>query len=100
MIALIPHHLPRLIGFNAASRVDAHEFSQQGAYLAGLATAQGVQRSLTKGIGHVSRGMDRLAAQRQQRLTGPASGDGEGDGSMDTTLRAATDTGNTEEEGS
>ena len=49
MIALIPHHLPRLIGFNAASRVDLDDFSQRGTYAPGLIAAQGVQRSLGAG---------------------------------------------------
>ena len=100
MIALIPHHLPRLIGFNAASRVDMDDFSHRGTYAPGLIAAQGVQRSLGAGSDQYAKGMARLSANRQ-RLIGRASGaaDGEAEGSMDTTLRAATDTGNTESEG-
>ena len=99
MIALIPHHLPRLIGFNAASRVDAHDFSQQGAYLAGLGTAQGVQRSLAAGSDQYGKGIARLSANRQRLIgTGSGAAEGEAEDSMDTTLRAMTDTGNTEGE--
>ena len=32
MIALIPHHLPRLIGFSGGGRVDMNEFAQLAAY--------------------------------------------------------------------
>ncbi len=40
MITLIPHHIPRMIGFSSANRVDMDEFAQ-GARLIGT------QKSLT-----------------------------------------------------
>jgi conjugal transfer/type IV secretion protein DotA/TraY len=95
MIALIPHHLPRLIGFNSASRVDMDDFSHRSAYAPGLTAAQGMQRGLIKGSDNYSKGMQRVAASRQRQIGGPSgANEGDTDGSMDTTLRAITDTGN------
>ena len=101
MIALIPHHLPRLIGFNGASRVDMDGFAQQGAYFAGLTAASGIRRGLASGANQFGDVMAQRQNQLQQtlgqRIAGPASG--EGDGSMDTTLRAISDTGGNDDEG-
>ena len=33
MVALLPHHLPRLVGFTAANRVDMEDFSQRAAWV-------------------------------------------------------------------
>jgi conjugal transfer/type IV secretion protein DotA/TraY len=41
MVSLLPHHLPRLIGFTAANRVDMEAFQQQAAWGIGR-TAAGV----------------------------------------------------------
>jgi conjugal transfer/type IV secretion protein DotA/TraY len=35
MVALLPHHLPRLVGFTAANRVDMEDFYQRGAWAPG-----------------------------------------------------------------
>ena len=40
MITLIPHHIPRMIGFSSANRVDMDEFSQGAALI-------GTQKALT-----------------------------------------------------
>ncbi|MEO8715012.1 MAG: DotA/TraY family protein [Acetobacteraceae bacterium] len=95
MIALIPHHLPRLIGFNSASRVDMDDFAHRGAYGPGMIAGQGIQRTLGTGSAQYTAGMGQLLGSRQ-RLIGGAAGvaGGQADSSMDTTLRATTDTGN------
>ena len=98
MIALLPHHLPRLIGFNSASRVDMDDFQQQAAWGPGGQVAQGVKSKMIGGLAgysdSVGKAGKRLAGARQRRLSGPSAGGGAGDGSMDSTLRATTDHGN------
>ncbi len=96
MIALLPHHLPRLIGFNAASRVDTEGFSQQAAWVPGSQVAGGLNRQLTASGGQFSQGARQIgsAAGRQRLLDRPEAGAGE-NGSMDTTLRATTDSDTT-----
>lgn len=91
MIALIPHHLPRLIGFNAASRVDMDAFHQRAAWEPGGQVARGAHRSLVAGSEQFAKSAARLGAE-QRRLAGPVAGEAEG--SMDSTLRATTDSGN------
>jgi hypothetical protein len=100
MISLVPHHVPRLLGFHGAGRVDMDQFSRDAAVVGvggALATIEG---GLKKGVSNASQsaiGNDPVA-----RLSGP-SDDGGGSGAsrrpsgqspqggMDTTLRAATD---------
>ena len=99
MIALVPHHIPRLIGFSAANRVDMDDFAQGAALI-------GTQKALTT----ISSSVDpkRLASgaansgggQSGQKLLGaPAKGNRDasstkdGQTGMDTTLQATTDMG-------
>jgi hypothetical protein len=95
MIALIPHHLPRLIGFSPASRVDMEGFYQQAAWGAGSQIAQGSHRNLVAGGGVFAQGARQITAQGARRkLLANAGGEGgQAQGSMDTTLRATTDSG-------
>jgi conjugal transfer/type IV secretion protein DotA/TraY len=95
MISLIPHHLPRMIGFSSANRVDMDEFSQGAALIGGrkaLTTIEaGVSpKRLVSEIGANER-------QGDQRLIGSNSGGRDGASStrsgMDTTLQATTDMG-------
>ena len=97
MIALIPHHLPRLVGFNSASRVDLENFSQAAAFAVGMETAAGTRRALDGGLGAFKRVQKQRGAAR---LAGKAARDGRGgngSGSMDSTLRAITDFGKNED---
>jgi hypothetical protein len=100
MIALIPHHLPRLIGFSPASRVDMEGFYQQAALGAGSQIAQGSQRQLLGGADSYSRAAERIASNSARRkLLGPGSVEQGGQqGSMDTTLRATTESGNIDQD--
>ena len=100
MIALIPHHLPRLIGFSPASRVDMEGFYQQAAWGSGAQIAQGASRQLVQGatsFGKAAKSIGSASAQRRL-LAQQAAEDGKEQGSMDTTLRATTDTGESGEE--
>ena len=100
MIALIPHHLPRLIGFSPASRVDMEGFYQQAAWGAGAQIAQGTQRQLGAAAASYGKGAKAIAAiASRRRLLGQGGAPpAESEGSMDTTLRATTDTGESGEE--
>ena len=100
MIALIPHHLPRLIGLTAASRVDIDAFRQQAAYGPGLNTASGARQALTTGGRQFA---DSMAGQKrlqtgQRRIGGPTEATTAANRPMDTTLRRTTDTSGASEE--
>ncbi len=106
MISLVPHHLPRLIGFMSGGRVDMEQYSRDAA-LVGIG---GTMREIKKGAYAALPRQQRSAQsieQPQMRVGGPtnhqqSSSDGNnptGHG-MDSTLRAATDnpgTGRSEE---
>jgi hypothetical protein len=94
MIALIPHHLPRLIGFNAASRVDMEAFHHQAAWEPGGQVATGAHRSLVAGYGQFAKSAQNLGSRRQRLIGQAGGGEPESEGSMDSTLRATTDSGN------
>ncbi|GLR66568.1 membrane protein [Acidocella aquatica] len=92
MIALLPHHLPRLLGFTAANRVDIEAFQQQAAWGAGQGLAGGTKQALSAGL----QGVKTAADQKKNLPRGPAgliSGPqgGGGDEGLDSTLRATTD---------
>src|SRR5208283_4834556 len=85
LVALLPHHLPRLVGFTAASRVDTDAFQQQAAMGPGTTMAQGAYKALGRGAGLMNARMKQFRGDGTGAITGP------GDGGMDSTLRATTD---------
>jgi conjugal transfer/type IV secretion protein DotA/TraY len=92
MVALLPHHLPRMIGFTSGNRVDTEAFGQQAAWGPGNAMAIGAQQQLLRGLDgfrdRTEQGQLTNSGNGRQ-LQGP--GGGAGNDSMDTTLRAMTD---------
>jgi hypothetical protein len=103
MIALIPRHLPRLIGFNPASRVDMEGVYQQAAWAPGSQAAISTRATINAGARNLLDQMDKRRGQirggSQRRLTGPGAGDHQqSEGAMDTTLRATTDHGDNDAE--
>jgi hypothetical protein len=97
MVALLPHHLPRLIGFTAANRVDHEAFYQQAGWAAGEVVGRGAQRAITSGARQFQESASQLPGGPAGYISGP-EGNGSGDGGgMDTTLRATTDTGGKDE---
>jgi conjugal transfer/type IV secretion protein DotA/TraY len=100
MVTLLPHHLPRLIGFNSANRVDMDAFQQQAAWQVGEQVAGGAQRAIKAGSGGFAGRMQGLPPGPAGYIAGPPR-DAEGkDGSgMDSTLRATTDTKDQEKGG-
>jgi hypothetical protein len=97
MITLIPHHVPRMIGFSSANRVDMDEFAQ-GAALIGTQKALG---TIADGVGRKK--LPSNAAQNEgqdgQKLLGSDASSGQNGRStntkpgMDTTLQATMDMG-------
>ena len=106
MISLVPHHVPRLLGFHGAGRVDMDQFSRDAAVVG----VGGTLATLDKGLRRAATdaGQGRLSAPTA-RLAGPESASGAagsagqssngapGSG-MDSTLRAVTDIGTPPEE--
>ena len=93
MITLIPHHLPKLIGFTSANRVDMEQFGRDAAM---VGTAKALDR-IGQGFDAASSGSGgqdkKLGYGDQRSLTAPGRGEQPGskaDG-PDSTLRAATD---------
>ena len=97
MITLIPHHVPRLIGFSAANRVDMDEWGQAagiiGTQKALGAIASGVDpKRLTSGSGAGSNegqgGQRMIGSNAKNAYNGNSTGSG-GSG-VDTTVQATT----------
>ncbi|ACB97383.1 DotA/TraY family protein [Beijerinckia indica] len=102
LITLIPHHLPRLVGFTATNRVDMNQFSKEAA----LVGVGGALTTMREGLREGAFGAGE-AVQKQlgytRKLTGPTTSSPEQSSSaskhgMDSTLRAATDTQNSPNE--
>jgi conjugal transfer/type IV secretion protein DotA/TraY len=87
MVSLIPHHLPRLIGFSAGNRVDMNEFAQLAAY-------QGTRDTVER----VGARTSQILSSRQTILPGPSSNTSRPaltapqstTGNLDSTLQAST----------
>jgi hypothetical protein len=99
MITLIPHHIPRMIGFSSANRVDMDEFSRGAALIGANETLSTVRKSL--GPKQITLESGQSGGQGDQRAIGSTSGasnsrsptdDGQSS-RMDTTVQATTDMG-------
>jgi hypothetical protein len=95
MITLIPHHVPRMIGFSSANRVDMDEFAQ-GAALIGTQKALGtISENLNPK--QLTSQSEQSAGQGNQKAiasSGNKSSSSSGSSSgMDTTVQATTDMG-------
>jgi conjugal transfer/type IV secretion protein DotA/TraY len=96
MVALLPHHLPRLIGFTAANRIDMDDFQQRAAWIPGGQVANVGQRALGQATAQFSGSMKELQASQPRAISGPgqtSGGEGEPRAGMDSTLRATTTSG-------
>jgi conjugal transfer/type IV secretion protein DotA/TraY len=99
MISLIPHHVPRLIGFHGANRVDMDQFSRDAA----IVGVGGALATLDNGLrqGSIAASQARIATSSVAQPAGPAASGGQAgnvspsarpaQGGMDSTLRASTD---------
>jgi hypothetical protein len=94
MITLIPHHVPRMIGFSSANRVDMDEFAQ-GAALIGTQKALG-RISETLSPQRLTSESRKLGGQGDQKAIGSSASDrntsqSRSSSGMDTTVQAITD---------
>jgi hypothetical protein len=96
MVTLLPHHLPRLIGFTSANRVDMDAFQQQAAWNVGGQVAGGAQKAIASGSRDFGSAVGQLRSNPTGLISGPRSAsngeEGGGSGGMDSTLRATTQT--------
>jgi len=95
MITLIPHHVPRMIGFSSANRVDMDEFSRGAALIGANETLSTVRKSL--GPKQITSESGKSGGQGDQKAIGSSgnknnSSSGSSSG-MDTTVQATTDMG-------
>jgi conjugal transfer/type IV secretion protein DotA/TraY len=94
-ITLIPHHVPRMIGFSSANRVDMDEFSRGAALIGANETLSTVRKSLgpkqiTSESGNPGGQGDQKAIGSSGNKNNSSSGSSSG---MDTTVQAMTDMG-------
>ena len=99
LISVIPHHLPRLIGFNSANRVDIDEFSRDAALIGVGRTMQTIQAGVQPRPQSGSQPQQSLPNPGTRALPSP-SGRGTTRAAMDSTTRASTDTSTGKSEGS
>jgi hypothetical protein len=94
MISLVPHHVPRLIGFHGAGRVDMDEFSKEAATVGVVGAMRKIDEGLNKGMesvssGQISSGQGRLLAGSSGNRTTQSSD--ERRPGMDSTVQATTE---------
>ena len=94
MVALLPHHLPRLIGFTAPTGSITTPSTTRPAGHRGTATAALAQRTIGRAANQFGQQQRQLRGGPSGYISGPSGGGEAGDeGGMDTTLRATTDQG-------
>jgi hypothetical protein len=95
MITLIPHHVPRMIGFSSANRVDMDEFAQ-GAALIGAQKVLG-RISETVSPKRLTSQSENSGVQGAQKAIGSdvnnSPTNGNSSSGVDTTMQAAMDMG-------
>jgi conjugal transfer/type IV secretion protein DotA/TraY len=94
MVALLPHHLPRLVSFTAANRVEIEDFSQRGGWAPGEAIASYSTKAIKEGATQFGRGPRSLPRDANRYISGSAKASeeaGRNAQSMDSTLRATTE---------
>jgi len=92
MIALLPHHLPRLIGFTSGNRVDMDDFQNRAAWGIGGIVADRTATGIGKAVSGAAEGMKSLPSGPAGYISGPEGAAAAAEGGMDSTLRAASDT--------
>jgi hypothetical protein len=98
MVALLPHHLPRLIGFTSANRVDMDDFQNRAAWGIGGIVANETRKGITAGATSLAKTTESLPRGPAGYISGPEVSSGETGGGMDSTLRAASGTSGEGEE--
>lgn len=101
MISLIPHHVPKMLGFSPANRVDMDEFSKAAAWTGTRGTVETINNyarsqlprsSRQKGGSSVGSSATPAISASQKAITGSGGSSAKG-GNIDSTLSAQTDVG-------
>ena len=95
LVAQLPHHLPRLIGFTGANRTDMDDYQNRAAWAVGGIVANKSNQALQGGATQLSEGLKTLRGRPPGLISGPSKAAGEaaaGAEGMDSTLRASTET--------
>ena len=91
LVALLPHHLPRLIGFSSAGRVDMDDFAQRAAWAPGEQVAGSGARGISSGSRNFGEAVGQLRGGSTKLISGPgAETEGRTGEGMDSTLRATS----------
>ncbi|APT60141.1 hypothetical protein RGI145_22560 (plasmid) [Roseomonas gilardii] len=97
MISLVPHHIPRLIGFLPANRVDMDGFSRDAALVGAAGALRRIEGAATQALGkEPSGGAVTYPSHNSPDQTRLSANPGD---TMDSTLRAATDISPSRREG-
>jgi conjugal transfer/type IV secretion protein DotA/TraY len=106
MISLVPHHVPRLLGFHGAGRIDMDQFSKDAATVGVAGTLAKINKGLTQAS--ITAGQKRVGNDPVRQIAGPneegeaprgsSSSTSRGKAGMDTTLQATTDVSDTSED--
>ncbi|MDJ0390677.1 DotA/TraY family protein [Roseomonas sp. E05] len=104
MISILPHHLPKLIGFGSANRVDMDQYSRDAALVGVGGTLTTLQNGLVDGTaaaraGQIPGPTRALPGPRSTRVARSAGGSAAAGSELDSTVRAASDTTPPREEG-
>jgi conjugal transfer/type IV secretion protein DotA/TraY len=100
MISLVPHHVPKLIGFHGANRVDMDQFSRDAAIVGVGGSLNSIERGLKQGLIQASQPAIGAPLARLPGALDPGgiasgtsaqSSGASRQGGMDSTLRATTD---------
>ena len=100
MISMIPHHVPRLIGFSSANRVDMEQFSRDAALVGVAGSLKTVQNGLRQGMANAAKRPAPVGTSDPPKLAGPVRSLPAPDassrtpsGGMDSTLHSVSEMG-------
>ena len=103
MISLLPQHLPKLIGFGSADRVDMDQYGRDAAVVGVAGTLNAIRHGLVTAASSSEDQQEKLASPGTGRAALPApkgvgSGGQRSAADVDSTVRAASDTSPPREE--
>jgi conjugal transfer/type IV secretion protein DotA/TraY len=94
LITQLPHHIPRILGFSPANRVDAEAFAGEAAYIAARPALGAIGQGLNRALSQTSSKQNQLPSPQKQvghsgnRENSAGSGQNRG---IDNTFQATTD---------
>jgi conjugal transfer/type IV secretion protein DotA/TraY len=98
LISLVPHHLPRLLGFSSANRVDMDQFTRDAALVGVRGSLEEINRGVQPQL-LAPGGGNGVQSGGNQALPSPSGSGGSRRAiGMDSTLRASTDISGASEE--